>query len=126
MEKRWLVKIDGENNLYYDSEKKVYRLRLFCIRCNKPYDCQCYEDYEDYEYDKSSGLPSRCCSYTCCLLTTPSDATDYIKNIVQKLGMSIKPLTEYTEDEAEQIIDCIVEESMFDMDEDSTGERCGS
>ena len=49
-----------------------------------------------------------------------------IKNIVQKLGMSIKPLTEYTEYEAYQIIDYIVEKSMFDVDDDSAGEQCSS
>lgn len=126
MEKRWFIKINDENNLYYDSEKKIYRLRLFCVHCGKSYDCQCYEEYEDYEYDKSSGIPSRCCSYMCCLLTTPSSEIDYIKKVIEKLGMSVKPLTEYTEDEAEQITDYIVENSMFDVDEDSAGEQCSS
>jgi hypothetical protein len=126
MEKRWLIKINEENNLYYDSEKKIYRLRLFCVHCHKPYDCRCYKDYEDYEYDKSSGLPSSCCSYFCCLSTSPSGETDYIKKVVQNLGMNVKPLAEYTEEEAEQIIDYIVEKSIFDLDEDSAGERCSS
>lgn len=126
MEMRWLIKINEENNLYYDSEKKIYRLRLFCIHCHEPYDYRCYEDYEDYEYDKSSGLPSSCCSYLCCLSTSPSGEIDYIKKVVQNLGMNVKPLTEYTEEEAEKIIDYIVEKSMFDVDEDSAGEQCGS
>lgn len=126
MKKQWLIKINGENNLYYDSEKKIYRLRLLCPYCDKPSDCQCYEDYEDYEYDKSSEFPARCCSYLCCLMISPSTETKNINKAIQDLGINIKPLVEYTEEEAEQIIDYIIEKSMWDVDEDSAGEQCGA
>lgn len=126
MEKRWLIKINGENNLYYDSEKKIYRLRLFCPYCDKPSDCQCYEDYEDYEYDRSSEFPVRCCSYLCCLLANPGAETENIKETARDIGIGVKQLTEYTEEEAEQIIDYIVEKSMWDVDEDSAGEQCST
>ena len=122
--KKWLTKINGENNLYYDSDKKVYRLRLFCPHCGKPSDCHCYESYEDYEYDRSSGFPLRCCSYSCCLLVDHGTKTKNITCAIQNLGMSIKPLAEYTEKEAEKIVDYIVDEFMLDVDEDSAGEQC--
>jgi len=112
MEKRWLVKINEENDLYYDSEKKIYRLRLPCAHCGKPSGCQCYENYEDYEYDKLSGLPSRCCSYLCCLLVNPGGDKENIKKAARDLGIDAKPLAEYTEEEAERIVDHIVGESM--------------
>ena len=126
MERKWLIKINGEDNLYYDSEKKVYRLRLFCPRCHKPSDCQCYENYEDYEYDRASGFPEMCCSYVCCLLASPNTEIKKIAKTALSLGIDVKPLEEYTEKEAEQIIDYIVEESMFDLDEDSAGVQCGT
>lgn len=124
MKKQWLIKINGENNLYYDSEKKIYRLRLFCPYCDKPSDCQCYESYEDYECDRSSEFPVRCCSYLCCLLINPGAETENIREAVQNLGMDVKPLAEYTEEEAEKIVDYIVDEFMWDVDEDSAGEQC--
>ncbi len=124
MTKQWFIKINGEDNLYYDSEKKIYRLRLLCAHCHKPFECQCYEYYEDYEYDKLSGFPSRCCSYLCCLLASPSGEIESIKKAVQALGMDVKLLEEYTEKEAEQIIDHIFGGYMWDVDEDSAGEQC--
>lgn len=124
MEKRWLTKINDEHNLYYDSKKKVYRLRLFCPRCHKPSDCQCYENFEDYEYDRSSEFPVRCCSYLCCILESPNTEIKKIAKTALSLGIDVKPLEEYTEKEAEQIIDYIVEESMWDVCEDSAGEQC--
>ena len=51
MDKRWLVKINGEDDLFYDSYNKEYRLRLFCPNCNKSSGCQCYENYDDYLID---------------------------------------------------------------------------
>jgi hypothetical protein len=125
MKKQWLIKINGENNLYYDSDNKIYRLRLFCPYCDKPSDCQCYKDYEDYEYDKSSEFPVRCCSYLCCLLIDRGEEKENIKEAIQNLGMSIKPLVEYTEKEAEKIVDYIIDEFMWDVDDDSAGEQCG-
>jgi hypothetical protein len=125
MKKQWLIKINGENDLYYDSEKKIYILRLFCTYCGKPSDCQCYENYEDYEYDRSSQFPVRCCSYLCCLRSSHDEETENIKEAVQSLGMSTKSLEEYTEEEAEQIIDYIVDKFMWDIDDDSAGEQCG-
>lgn len=126
MEKRWFIKINVEDNLYYDSDKKVYRLRLPCVHCGKPSSCQCYESYEDYECDKLSEFPSRCCSYLCCLLVNPDGHTENIRKAVQDLGIGVKPLAEYTEEEAGKIVDYIVGESIWDIDEDSAGEECGT
>lgn len=126
MEKKWLIKINDENELYYDSEKKAYRLRLFCPHCHKSSECQCYENFEDYEYDRSSEFPLRYCSYVCCILASPDTEIKKITKTALSLGIDVKPLEEYTEKEAEQIIDYIVEESICDVDEDSAGEQCAS
>lgn len=105
MNKQWLIKINGEDDLYYDSWNKEYMLRLFCPNCHKPSTCQCYESYDDYVFDSISELPVRCCSYLCCLVINSDSETENIIKVVQNIGLEIKPFSRYTEKEAEQIVD---------------------
>ena len=125
MNKRWLIKINGENNLYYDSERSEYRLRLLCPHCHKPSTCQCYQSYEDYEYDKTSEFPEVPCSYRCCISECSDKWKENITKAAQDILIDIKPLADYTEDEAEQIVNHIVEKCEFDLSDESAGEQCG-
>ena len=124
MNKRWLIKINGEDNLYYDSENKEYRLRLFCPTYHKPSECQCYQKYEAYEKDCISELPIRCCSYLCCLIINSDSETENIIETAQDIGIDIKPIAKYTEKEAEQIIEYLVDEGIWDFLDKSYGEKC--
>lgn len=124
MNRRWLIKINGEDDLYYDSENKEYRLRLFCPNCHKPSTCQCYKSYEDYISDSISELPVMCCSYFCCLNINSDNETENIIKAAQDIGLEIKHLTKYTEKEAEQIVDHLLEEGIWDLSDESTGEQC--
>ena len=123
MNKRWLTKINGEDDLYYDSENKEYRLRIFCPHCHKPSGCQCYRHYEDYIYDSISDFPI-CCSYSCSLIINSDTEIENIINAAEDLGLGIKKLSEYTEKEAEQIITHLIDECIWDFSADSIGKLC--
>ena len=122
--KKWLIKIKGEDSLYYNSETKDYRLRLFCPHCEKHSTCYCYESYEDYKEDNISELPVRYCSYKCSILVDHNNWREDVLKAIEHIGLCSKPLTEYTENEAEQIIDYIANKSGFEDQEDSYGEQC--
>ena len=124
MNKQWLIKINSEDNLYYDSENKDYRLRLFCPLCHKPSGCcQCYRTYEDYERDCVTELPVRCCSNLCCLILNSDGETENIIEATENIGIDIKPSTKYTEKEAKQIIEYLIDEGIWDFSEESTVEK---
>lgn len=123
MDKQWLIKINGEDNLYYDSYNKEYRLRLLCPHCHKPSGCWCYEDYEDYEIDISS-KPEMYCTYRCTLMINRDSEGKHIIKAAQDLGIGIKQIDEYTEKEAEQILDHLFDECIWDFSEDFAGEQC--
>ena len=124
MNKQWLIKINEEDDLYYDSENKEYRLRLFCPHCHQFSGCQCYGRYDDYIYDCISGFPGLCCSYSCCLIVNSDIDTENIVKTAEDLGLCIKKLSEYTEKEAEQIITRLLDECIWEFSEDSTGTLC--
>lgn len=129
--KQWLIKINTKNSkmlpeddLYYDSENKEYRLRLLCPVCHKPSDCQCYQSYDDYESDRMSEFPVRCCSYLCCLMINSDSETENIIEATNHIGIEVKPFTKYTEEEAKQIIDYLIDEGIWDFSDESSGEQC--
>ena len=124
MKKRWLVKINGEDNLYYNSKTKDYRLRLFCPHCKKPSTCYCYQSYEDYEEEKISELPVMYCSSMCCILVGSDDWKNKVLDAANHIGIGNKPLIECTEKEAEKIIDYIVDKHSLEPSEDYYGEQC--
>ena len=125
MNKQWLIKINGEEDLYFDSEIKEYRLRLFCPNCHKPSGCKCYQRYEDYTFDSMSDFPTMCCSYLCCLVANSDIESESITEAAKDLRLDTKEFSEYTEKEAEQIINRLVEESIWDFTDESIGELCG-
>lgn len=124
MNKQWLIKINGEDNLYYDSENHEYRLRLFCPYCNKPSTCICYNSYEDYGHDYISGFPVDCCSYLCCLIINSESETENIIKAIRNIGIDIKPFTKYTEKEAKQIVTYLVDECIWDFSDEFVGAQC--
>lgn len=124
MNKQWLIKINGEDNLYYDSEEKEYRLRLFCPYCRKPSECQCYNKYEDYVIDAIEGLPERCCSYLCCLIINSENEKENIVTATRKIGIDIKQLDKYTEEDAKLIVEYLVNEGIWDFSDESSGIQC--
>lgn len=67
MNKLWLIKLTGEDNLFYDSEEKVYRYRMHCPYCGKASGCQCYEDMEEAECDEANEI-NYSCSAKCSLM----------------------------------------------------------
>ena len=126
-----LIKINTKNskmlpeeNLYYDSENKEYRLRLFCPVCHKPSGCQCYQNYQHYEEDYITEFPVRCCSYICCLIINSDSETENIIEATNDIGIDIKQFTKYTEEEAKQIIDYLIDEGIWDFSDESAGEQC--
>jgi hypothetical protein len=122
--KQWLIKINGEDNLYYDSENKDYRLRLFCPHCHKPSECQCYRHYDDYLVDYVEGFPVRCCSFLCCLIINSDNETKNIIEAAQNIGISIKDFSDYTEEEAKKIINYLIDEGIWDFLDNSAGAQC--
>ncbi len=44
--KQFLVKINDVDNIWYDSDEKVYRRRTFCPFCHVATGCLCYEDLD--------------------------------------------------------------------------------
>ncbi len=124
MNKEWLIKINGEDNLYYDSESKYYRLRLFCPYCHKYSTCQCYRHYEDYIEDYITEFPVRCCSYLCCLIINSDSETENIIKVVYDIGISVKNFNNYTEEEAKKIVEHLIEEGIWDFLDESTGFHC--
>lgn len=124
MNKQWLIKINEEDNLYYDSEEREYRLRLFCSYCHKPSDCQCYKKYEDYVDDSIEGFPERCCSYLCCLIINSENERENIIRASRKVGIGVKLLDKYTEEDAKLIVEYLVDEGIWDFLDDSSGIQC--
>lgn len=123
--KKWLIKINGEDNLYYDSINKEYRLRLFCPRCHKPSGCQCYQSLRTYEEDSiSTGFPVRCCSYLCCLIINSDNELENINKAVQNIRIDIRPIEKYTEEEARQIVYYLVDEGIWNFLDESSGDVC--
>lgn len=124
MNKQWLIKINEEDNLYYDSENKEYRLRLFCPHCHKISACQCYNRYEDYDNDYIEGLPIRCCSNLCCLIINSDSETENIIKAAQDIGINVKPFVKYTEEEAKRIVEYLIEQCTWDFSDESLGVQC--
>jgi len=121
MTREGLIKLTGEDNLFYDSIEKVYRYRMHCPRCRKISGCQCFEDLEDAEYASIHEL-DYCDTYKCTL----REIIDYGNHDIERIMSSLeikKNINNLTEKEAENIIDEISQE--IDMDDDYIGgESC--
>lgn len=104
--KQWLIKITGENDLWYDSEERTYRRRMYCPYCGKVSGCQCYEELDDAEIDIANEI-----NYTCsskCMLE--NGEWDYIEDALSEAGFKRK-VSELTEDESAKCINyCLLDD----------------
>lgn len=65
LDKQWLIKIEEESDVFYDSLSKVYRVRLYCPVCGEKCSCRCYNKLSraiESQYDSMV-----LCSYKCTL-----------------------------------------------------------
>lgn len=62
-----LIKLAGEDNIFYDSEERLYRYRMHCDVCGKVSGCRCFDTLEKAECASESGL-DYVCSYKCVVI----------------------------------------------------------
>lgn len=116
-----LIKLTGEDNLFYDSIEKVYRYRMHCPTCGKISGCQCFEDIEDAEHASISEL-DYCCTCKCTIMEIIKYDVYDINEIMSSLKINKDPKN-LTEEDAENIIFEIEQE--IDIDDDYIGgESC--
>lgn len=101
--KEGLVKLTNEDNIFYDSIKKVYRYRMHCPKCGKISGCRCFEDIEDVEEASASGLDF-CCSSKCSIYMLDSYEEERIKELMQELYIE-KDIKDLTEEDASLILE---------------------
>ena len=105
MNKRWLIKI--EDNIFYDSENRLYRYRQHCPNCGVLIPkCQCYEDLDQLLGDIDDDIADVCCSSKCCLL---SGEWNDIDEAMQEAGFERDINLALTELTDEQRIEAIKE-----------------
>lgn len=121
MTREGLIKLTGEDNLFYDSIEKVYRYRMHCPKCTKISGCQCFEDLEEAEHVSMYEL-DHCCTYKCTVMEIVEHGAYDIDEIMLLLEIK-KDIESLTEEDASEIIDKIEQE--IDMDNDYIGgESC--
>jgi len=95
MVKQWLIKITDHDNIWYDSEEKVYRYRMHCPNCNTAsLKCRCYEDLDVLLDNIDDGIADYTCSAKCALLLNDDNyevgdamqAADLTKDLKQCLS----------------------------------------
>ncbi len=114
--KEGLIKITGEDNLFYDSIKKEYKYRTHCPHCHKPTRCWCYGEDEGY----LDGVPMfdeerpqvYCSDVHFCL-------DEDVGEIASEMGITVKPTME--EWNAHKIVKVYCEEADFDW---TSGSGC--
>lgn len=112
---RGLVKVTGEDDLFYDSIEKVYRYRMHCPRCGRYSGCRCFQTLEAVDDALFHNPPSMHCSCRCYVNDT-DDAAEY----AEEMHITIKPTME--EWNAQKIVKAMIED--IDDYEDLGGEAC--
>jgi hypothetical protein len=121
MTREGLIKLTGEDNLFYDSVEKVYRYRMHCPKCKKISGCQCFEDLEEAEHASIYEL-DYCCTYKCTVMEIVEHGAYDIDRIMSSLEIK-KDIKNLTEEDAMSIVDEIGQE--IDIDDDYIGgESC--
>lgn len=69
------IKISGYDNLFYDSEEKVYRYRMYCSVCGKLSGCRCFQELESAELAEDNDSSSLC-SCRCFLISYADEYSD--------------------------------------------------
>ena len=82
-----LIRITGEQDLFYDGENRVYKYRMHCPYCGKPSGCRCFETLgkaEDFMDDNISFM----CSSTCSLINFIDDfGEDDVGDTMKEMGI---------------------------------------
>ncbi len=110
--KEWLIKI--QDNIYYDSEERVYRYKMHCPNCDKQSErCQCYTDLDRLLSDIDDGIADYTCSSKCALLIGDFDELGEAMQIaMQIVGLERDVKTALKELSEEQRIERIKEYSL--------------
>ncbi len=87
--KEGLVKITGEDNLYYDSITKQYKSAMHCPICGKYSGCWCYPDFDSIPLWEEEYPNTYCCDVHFCL-----DSGSDLYDIADALKITIKPTME--------------------------------
>jgi len=103
-----IVKITGEEDLYYDSNTKQYKSKMHCPYCGKYSGCWCYPDFESVPMWEDE-YPNVYCSDRCFVL----DEDEICKEIAAEMGITIKPTME--EWNASKIVKVFMEDFVGDM-----------
>ena len=63
------IRINDNNDIFYDSIEKVCRYRMHCSECEKLIPtCRCYHDLDCLLIDIEEGIADYTCSAKCCLV----------------------------------------------------------
>jgi len=120
MSREGLIKITGEDNIFYDSIKKVYRYRMHCPICRNVSGCRCFEDLEDV-LDASMSDLDFCCTYKCSIIGIKKYKDNEIENIMSAFGITDN-IEDLTEEDAKSIL-CEMDIDKLDYDY-IDGEAC--
>ena len=60
--KETLIRLTGEKNLFYDSEDRLYRYRMYCPYCGKESGCRCFDTLKKAETFAVDSVPIVCSS----------------------------------------------------------------
>ena len=82
--KEGLIKITGEDNLYYDSITKQYKYAMHCPQCGRYSGCWCYPDFESTPIWDNE-CPDVYCSDRCFVFALREDLAE----IASEMGITI-------------------------------------
>lgn len=85
--KEGFIKIEGYDNLYYDSVERKYRVKMTCFLCGKLSGCRCFYSLDEAEMFIIDGMYYTC-SARCSFNGIVSEyGLDYIKDVMVGLGI---------------------------------------
>lgn len=102
--KQGLIRIQGEENIWYDSDEKVYRYRMHCPNCKVALPCRCYQDLEALLGDIDDGIADFTCSAKCALLIGEWDELDEAMQEAGLTGDLRKCLSKLTNEQLDDVI----------------------
>ena len=84
--KETLIRLTDEEDLFYDSEDRLYRYRMHCPQCGKYSGCRCFDKLEKAENFAVEGM-NFLCSSRCFLNSMINDqGIDDIGDTMKEMG----------------------------------------